>query len=104
MAMISFNEKRITKNSYAKKLRVHDLECSPSPFDIMKGHFLPSIYPSSLRENNQNYIYPTLKFTMDWRWSKFANGSFNIIMVDFIQKGVIDWAIKQNLNNRRWEA
>jgi len=98
--MISFNEKRITKNSHPKKLRVHDLECSPSTWDIAKGYFFPSVFPSSLQENTQNFVYPALKFTLDWKWSRFPKGSFNIMMVDFIQKGVIDWAIKQNLDDR----
>jgi len=97
--MISFNEKQIEANTFPHKLCVHDLECSPTVWDMVKGYFLPAIYPSSILENTQNFVYPTLMFTMKWRWSKFPSGSFNIIMVDFIQEGVIDWAIMENRND-----
>jgi len=99
LTMISFNEEQIAANTFLHKLCVHDLECSPSYWDMMKGYFLPAIYPSSLRENSQNFVYPTLMLTMKWRWSKFPSDSFNILMVDFIQEGVIDWAIMENRND-----
>lgn len=64
----------------------------------MKGYFLPAIYPTSLRENTRNFVYPTLMAAIKDRWSNFSDGSFNVIMVDFIQEAVINWAIMENGN------
>jgi len=63
-SMISFNEKEITANVSPHKLFVNDLECSPTMWDIMKGYFLPAIYPTSLRENTRNFVYPMLMSAM----------------------------------------
>lgn len=67
LAMISFNEKEIVANISPHKLFVNDLECSPTIWDIMKGYFLPAIYPSSLLENTHHFVYPTLMSTMKGR-------------------------------------
>jgi len=96
LEMISFNEQLIADDSSHKILVVNDLECSPNVWDIMKGFLLPAIYPSSLYENTQNFVYPMLMSTIQGSWSNFTSNSFNIIMVDFIQEEVINWAIMQN--------
>jgi len=46
-------------------LFVNDLECSPTVWDILKGYFIPALYPSSLLENNKAYVYPELISTME---------------------------------------
>jgi len=94
--MIAFNEKELGADTSPRNLFVNDIECSPSLMDILKGFILPAFYPSSLYENNKKYVYPTLISTMKKRWSKFYSGSFNIIMVDFIERGVINWIITEN--------
>jgi len=65
--MISFNEKLIAANNSHQILVVNDLECSPNMWDIIKGFLLPAIYPTSLFENNQNFVYPTLMSTIQGR-------------------------------------
>jgi len=102
--MIAFNEKQLGADTSPETLFVNDIECSPSLLDILKGFFLPAFYPSSLFENNKKYVYPTLMSTVEQRWSKFHSGSFNIIMVDFIERGVIKWIITENGNALRLTA
>jgi len=99
--MIAFNEKELGNDTAPQNLFVNDIECSPSVLDILKGFFLPFFYPTSLFENNKKYVYPTLMSTMEQRWSKFHSGSFNIIMVDFIERGVIQWIITENSHTSR---
>lgn len=67
LAMISFSEKQIATNTSPQVLFVNDLECSPNIWDIMKGFFLPAIYPTSLFENNENFVTPTLMSTLKGR-------------------------------------
>jgi len=102
--MIAFNEKELGADTSPRNLFVNDIECSPSLLDILRGFLLPAFYPSSLYENNKKYVYPTLMSTMEKRWSKFHSGSFNIIMVDFIERGVIKWIITENGNALRLTA
>jgi len=102
--MIAFNEKELGNDTAPQNLFVNDIECSPSVLDILKGFFLPFFYPTSLFENNKKYVYPTLMSTLEHRWSKFHSGSFNIIMVDFIERGVIKWIITENGNALRLTA
>jgi len=99
--MIAFNEKQLHARTSPQNLFVNDIECSPSLLDIIKGFFLPTLYPSSLFENNKNYVYPKLMSTMEQRWSKLSSGTVNIIMVDFIERGVIKWIITENSNALR---
>jgi len=99
--MIAFNEKHLRADISHRNLSVNDIECSPSPLDVLKGFLLPSFYPSSLFENNKNYVYPILIATMEHRWSKISSGNLNIIMVDFIEKEVIKWTITENSNALR---
>jgi len=99
LKMIAFTEEQINKNISAHRLYVNDIECSPTVWDIVRGFLIPAVYPSSLRENNKKYVYPALVSAMERKWSNFSPFQFNVIMVDFVQEGVLNWIIAENVKN-----
>jgi len=102
--MISFNEREThDHDKIASDLFfVWDLACSPTVTDLLKGYLLPAWYPSSIHENNLEFVYPQVMYSMESRWSNFSSRRFNIMMVDYIQEEAISWVIAENIKLERF--
>jgi len=97
LAMLTYNEQPILEEHASHMFFVSDFACSPTYIDILKAYFLPSLYPTSLRENNRKYVHPNVLSTMEGKWRHLSSRRFNIMMIDFVQEDVVNWVIAENV-------
>jgi hypothetical protein len=83
------------QRSHAGQIFVHQSQLTPDQGNDIAGLFAPNRFPSSLQAFTANYI------DAEWLWMKTARGKAavgngGVIIQDFVDGRLVDYAIRQN--------